>query len=81
MGLYLNPGNGAFKKMLNSPVYVDKTGLISFTNSIIDTDRGNICVSRPRRFGKSTAVNMLAAYYSRGSRSEEFVLKVRYWQN
>ena len=30
-----------------------------------------ICVSRPRRFGKSMALRMLAAYYSRGCDSRE----------
>lgn len=30
-----------------------------------------ICNSRPRRFGKSYAANMLAAYYSKGADSEQ----------
>lgn len=30
-----------------------------------------MCVSRPRRFGKSVTVKMLAAYYSRGCDSYE----------
>lgn len=71
MGSYLNPGNGKFQEVLNSTIYVDKTGLISFMNSVLHTTQKYICVSRPRRFGKSMAANMLAAYYSRGCDSRE----------
>ena len=36
MGLYLNPGNRAFTISSNDDIYVDKSDLISFTNSRID---------------------------------------------
>ncbi|MEI3339870.1 MAG: AAA family ATPase [Eubacterium sp.] len=74
MGVYLNPGNEGFQIALNSEIYVDKTGLIRYTNSAINSGQRNICVSRPRRFGKSMAVDMLIAYYSRGCSSEEMFL-------
>ena len=50
MGNYLNPGMENFQKMVNSEIYVDKTGLIRYTNSVINTMQGYLCVSRPRRF-------------------------------
>lgn len=71
MGRFVNPGNNAFQVALNSEIYVDKTGLITYTNKVIDTNNALICSSRPRRFGKSITVNMLAAYYSKGCKSEE----------
>lgn len=71
MGRFVNPDNSAFQVALNSRIYVDKTGLIHFTNSVLDTMDGYICNSRPRRFGKSYAANMLAAYYSKGCDSEK----------
>ncbi len=71
MGIYLNPGNIDFQKSLNSEIYVDKTELIKYTNKVINTEQQNVCVSRPRRFGKSMAANMLVAYYSRGCDSKE----------
>lgn len=71
MGIYLNPGNNLFRRALNSEIYVDKSGLISYTNSILDTEQEFVCVSRPRRFGKSMAANMLVAYYSCGCNSKE----------
>lgn len=71
MGVYLNPGNEKFAEALNSQIYVDKTGLLGYTNSVLHTNQKYVCVSRPRRFGKSMAINMLAAYYSRGCKSED----------
>ena len=66
MGKYLNPGCMKFQKVLNSEIYVDKTGMISYINSIVNTEQCYLCVSRPRRFGKTIAANMLAAYYGKG---------------
>ena len=71
MGIYLNPDNTDFQEALNSEIYVDKTELIRHTNSKIRTTNKYICVSRPRRFGKSMAGDMLVAYYSRGCDSKE----------
>ena len=71
MGIYLNPENVDFRKSLNSEIYIDKTELIAYTNKKLNTEQGYICVSRPRRFGKSMAANMLTAYYSRGCDSRE----------
>ncbi len=71
MGILLNPKNTEFRESLNSRIYIDKTMLIDYTNSVLRTAQKYICVSRPRRFGKSMAANMLTAYYSKGCNSEE----------
>lgn len=71
MGNYLNPRNDNFCKAVNSEIYIDKTELIKYTNKVLNTQQQYICVSRPRRFGKSMAANMLSAYYSRGCDSRE----------
>ena len=71
MGIYVNPSNEAFKRTLRSKIYVDKSMLIDFTNSVLNTRQGYICITRPRRFGKSMAAEMLAAYYSCGCESKE----------
>ena len=70
MGMFVNPDNSAFQVALNSEIYVDKSGLIKYTNKVLNTLQGYICNSRPRRFGKSVTANMLTAYYSRGCNSE-----------
>jgi hypothetical protein len=71
MGIYLNPGSRKFAESLNSQIYVDKTGLAAYTNSVLHTEQKFVCVSRPRRFGKSMAAEMLAAYYGRGADTRE----------
>lgn len=71
MGIYLNPGNRGFWESIRSEIYVDKTNLIGCTNALLGTKEKYICVSRPRRFGKSMALEMLAAYYGRGCDSRE----------
>ncbi len=77
MGAYLNPDNSKFEEAINSAVYIDKTELIEYTNSVLHTMQHNVCVSRPRRFGKSMAANMLTAYYSRGCDSRELFSKYK----
>ncbi|MCD8286394.1 MAG: AAA family ATPase [Clostridia bacterium] len=71
MGQYINPGSGLFEISAHDNHYVDKSMLLAFTNSRIGTDRRFICVSRPRRSGKSVAAGMLNAYYSSGCDSRD----------
>lgn len=71
MGVYLNPGSAKFEESLASKIYVDKSGLISYMNSVLGTRQKYVCISRPRRFGKSMAADMLTAYYQRGIDTKE----------
>ncbi len=72
MGVYVNPSNEQFCLDVQSPIYVDQSGLISYTNqAFTDRSKTRLCVSRPRRFGKTMAINMLTAYYSKGCDSKE----------
>ncbi|MCI9336193.1 MAG: AAA family ATPase [Lachnospiraceae bacterium] len=66
MGIFLNPGNQGFESAIRSQIYVDKTQMLAYTNSVLDTEQRCLCVSRPRRFGKSIAAEMLVAYYGKG---------------
>jgi hypothetical protein len=65
MGTYVNPTANSFAESINSQIYVDKTGLLEQLNKIVNTEQKFICVSRPRRFGKSMAAKMLSAYYGK----------------
>lgn len=69
MGKYLNVGNSGFEAVIKGQ-YVDKTGMISHINSTLGTKDKLICMSRPRRFGKSFAAQMLLAYYDKSCDSE-----------
>lgn len=78
MGIYLNPSNTDFYNAVNhSQIYIDKTNLIEYTNKVLFGEQKFICVSRPRRFGKSMAANMLTAYYSRGCDSKEIFANLK----
>ena len=74
MGTYLNPGNGGFARIANNE-YVDKTGMIGLLNKAIGTTKNLTCISRPRRFGKSYAAQMLCAYYDATCDSHELFEK------
>jgi len=63
MGSYLNPSSESFQTGLRSEIYIDKSLLIAQVNRRVRTEQRFICVSRPRRFGKSMAAEMLSAYY------------------
>ena len=75
MGLYLNPGNETFAELVQADIYVDKTGLIAYMNGCIGKAKHLIASSRPRRFGKSMAADMLAAYYDRETDSRKLFEK------
>lgn len=81
MGMYLNPSNDSFFEAINSEIYVDKTQLLAYTNKVMQTAQKNICVSRPRRFGKSMAANMVTAYYSKGCDSGELFRNLRIYNS
>ena len=71
MGVYLNPGNDMFCETVRGEIYVDKTELIRETNRRLKTPQKFVCISRARRFGKSMAAYMLAAYYGKNCDSKE----------
>lgn len=77
MGIYLNKNNTDFQESLNSEIYIDKTELIKHTNKVLCTKQKYVCISRPRRFGKSMTAEMLTAYYSRGCDSREMFSKYK----
>lgn len=71
MGIYLNPSNANFTETLKRPIFVDKTMILRELNRFIDSDNHYICVSRPRRFGKTIASDIITSYYSKGCTSKE----------
>ena len=54
MGRYLNQGNESFEKSVNSEIYIDKTGLIKYTNRVLNTLQGYVCIRRPDEKIKGT---------------------------
>ena len=64
MGRYLNPRNTVFQEKLASEIYIDKSKLIDELNKRVCRDKKFIASTRPRRFGKSMNLQMIAAYYN-----------------
>ena len=65
MGTYLNPGKASYQMAVNSEIFVDKTEMVLYLNTVINTSQRYVSVSRPRRFGKTMAADMICAYYDR----------------
>ena len=61
MGIYLNPGNENFIEITSAKIYVDKSMMIAVLDEIIRSPNKYICVSRPRRCGKTVNSNMLSS--------------------
>lgn len=76
MAFYLNKDNNSFRRNLSNKIYVDKTAMIRELNDLLPTDYRFLCVTRPRRFGKTMALSMLNAYYSKGCDSKELFEKL-----
>lgn len=77
MGIYLNPSADGFASIMKTGDYVDKTGLITYMNAVLNSSRNMLCSSRPRRFGKSYAAQMLSAFYSKGADARELFAHLR----
>ena len=77
MGIYLNSTNNKFLSYFSNKIFVDKSSLIEIINEYINIeDLKFMCVTRPRRFGKTLTLSMLNAYYSKGSNSIEIFDKL-----
>ncbi|MDO4806648.1 MAG: AAA family ATPase [Coriobacteriales bacterium] len=77
MGMYLNPGSGRFQEAVNSDVFVDKSEMLLYLNSVVRTNQKCLSVSRPRRFGKTMAADMLCAYYGRESQARNLFQQLK----
>ena len=80
MGLYLNPNADAFQMGLNTEIYVDKSLVLSELNKLLGSQGNFVCISRPRRFGKSMVGNMISAYYSKGCDTKEVFSRMKLGQ-
>lgn len=73
---FLNSGAGytLFRKAACSETYVDKTMMIDALYRYAMSSREYICVTRPRRFGKSVTANMIAAFFDESTREKSRTL-------
>jgi len=67
-----------FKKLRNQDYFVDKSNIINEFNNIINQDGyKNVCITKPRRFGKTSIAALLVTYYSKGIDSQEIFDKYK----
>lgn len=55
-----------YQDVLNDRIFVDKSMLIHKVSETMNTKSKYICITRPRRFGKTVNAAMLWAYYTKG---------------
>ncbi|OUM58856.1 hypothetical protein PIROE2DRAFT_21319 [Piromyces sp. E2] len=69
---------GKFENLLNQDYFVDKSNIINKFNDLINKDgRKNVCITKPRRFGKTSIAALLVTYYSKGIDSQEIFNKCK----
>lgn len=67
MGNYLNTITtyDAYLKEYHSPYFIDKSLMLEELTARVDMGTNYICITRPRRFGKTVMANMIASFFSR----------------
>ena len=78
MTIYLNTNIALenYKELIRSKYFVDKSQIIDKFNDLIGTSECHICITKPRRFGKTSIINMLGAYYTKGYNSKDIFDKL-----
>ena len=59
-----------FDMLVHDKFFVDKSGIIEIINERIHTKNRYICITKPRRFGKTSVLNMPGAYYCKAGDSQ-----------
>lgn len=73
MNSYLNTATALenYKQLVRSKYFIDKSNIIEKINNNLETSDKYICVTKPRRFGKSSIINMIGAYYTKNHDSKD----------
>lgn len=73
MGIYLNciAPYEKYKRIASEKYFVDKSALIEELLPILSGEQPYICITRPRRFGKTVMANMIAAYFGKAFDSSD----------
>lgn len=78
MGSYVNPGNNVIAADMRQDIYIDKSMILTVLNKVFGSSTGSrLCVSRPRRFGKTMVGDLIAAYYTSGADSRQLFEKLK----
>ena len=79
MGMYLNSISPyyLYKSEADSPYFVDKSLMLKELFPFVEAGNRHICITRPRRFGKTVMANMVGAFFGRGIDSSPIFQKLK----
>lgn len=73
MGFYLNSRAAytLYQSEAGQPYFVDKTKMLGELFPFVKTGNRHICLTRPRRFGKTMIANMIASFFTKACDTKE----------
>ena len=73
MGFYLNSHSAytLYRDEVRKPYFVDKSRLLEELFPLVEEGNSHICITRPRRFGKTIMANMVASFFSKNIDSRD----------
>lgn len=83
MGIYLNSRSAytLYKSETEKPYFVDKTKMLEELFPLVQTGNNHICITRPRRFGKTVMANMIASFFSKACNAQDIFQSLRIAQS
>ena len=83
MGRYLNSSTSyvLYKGQTEQPYFVDKSQMLSELFPFLDSGNTHICITRPRRFGKTVMANMITAFLGKKQDSDSIFKSLKISQN
>lgn len=83
MGRYLNSSTSyvLYKGQTEQPYFVDKSQMLSELFPFLDAGNTHICITRPRRFGKTVMANMITAFLGKKQDSDSIFQSLKISQN
>ena len=71
-----------FRGRYEGSYFVDKSDILVKLNEVIGkVDEQYICITRPRRFGKTVMTNLISSYYAKGLPSKEIFDNLKISEN
>ena len=73
MGIYLNSVSPytLYKSEVSSAYFVDKSRMLKELIPLAEVGNRHVCVTRPRRFGKTVMANMIGAFFGKDIDAED----------
>lgn len=78
MGVYLNSKTAytLYKNETEKLYFVDKTEMLKELFPLVRAGNNHICITRPRRFGKTVTANMIASFFSKSCDADSVFRKL-----